>query len=66
MNNSEKKFMSESESTIDELMKVQDEMTAESGLSPERARLISSQIIERITEQKKKALGGTNSRGIQK
>jgi hypothetical protein len=66
MNNSEKKFMSESESTIDELMKVQDEMTAESGLSPERARLISTQIIERITEQKKKALGGTNSRGIQK
>ena len=66
MSNSEKKFMSESESTIDELMKVQDEMTAESGLSPERARVISSQIIERITEQKKKALGGTNSRGIQK
>ena len=66
MNNSEKKFMSESESTIDELMKMQEEMTAESGLSPERARLISSQIIERITEQKKKALGGTNSRGIQK
>ena len=66
MNNSEKKFMSESESTIDELMRVQDEMTAQSGLSPERARLISSQIIERITEQKKKALGGTNSRGIQK
>lgn len=66
MSNSEKKFMSESESTIDELMKVQDELTAESGLSPERARVISSQIIERITEQKKKALGGTNSRGIQK
>lgn len=66
MSNSEKKFMSESESTIDELMRVQDELTAEAGLSPERARLIASQIIERITDQKKKALGGTNSRGIQK
>ena len=65
MSNSEKQFMSESESTIEELMKSQSELGAEAGLTPERAQLIATEIIERITNQKKKELGGTNSRGVQ-
>lgn len=64
MSNSEKKFMSESESTIEELMRVQSEMSRETGIPPERAQVIASQIIERITDQKKKELGGTNSRAV--
>jgi hypothetical protein len=66
MSNSEKKFASESKSTIDELMKKQAELGDDAGLSPERSQLIATEIIERITEQKKKELGGTNSHGIQK
>lgn len=65
MSNSEKKFLSESESTIDELMKSQNEIGAESGLTPERSQLIASQIIDRITEQKKKEMG-EKSLGVQK
>ena len=65
MNNSEKKFMTESENTVNELMKLQSELGAEAGLSPERSQLVASSIIERITNQKKKAMGGTNSRGVQ-
>lgn len=65
MSNSEKQFLSESESTIDELMKSQSELGAEAGLTPERSQLIATEIIERITNQKKKELGGTNSRGVQ-
>ena len=64
MSNAEKKFTSESQSTIDELMKKQSELGRDAGLTPERSQLIATEIIERITEQKKKALGGTNSRGI--
>ena len=65
MSNSEKQFMSESESTIQELMKSQSKLGEEAGLTPERSQLIATEIIERITNQKKKELGGTNSRGIQ-
>ena len=65
MSNSEKKFLSESESTIEELMKSQSELGEEAGLTPERSQLIATEIIERITNQKKKELGGTNSRGVQ-
>ena len=68
MNNSEKKFMTESESTIEELMKAQSEIGSEAGLSPERSQLIATEIIDRVTNQKKKALGGggsTNSHGVQ-
>ena len=65
MSNSEKQFMSESESTIQELMKSQSKLGDEAGLTPERSQLIATEIIERITNQKKKELGGTNSRGIQ-
>jgi len=66
MSNSEKVFLSQSESTIEELMRKQAEMGDEAGLTPERSQLIASQIIERITNEKKKAIGGTNSNGIQK
>lgn len=65
MSNSEKKFMSESESTIEELMKSQSELGADAGLTPERSQLIATEIIERITNQKKQQLN-TNSRAIQK
>jgi hypothetical protein len=66
MNVTEKNFMSQSESTVAELMKAQEEMAAESALDPSRSQLIATEIIERLTEQKKNALGGSNSRGIQK
>jgi hypothetical protein len=66
MSNAEKKFTSESEPTINELMKVQAKMGQEAGLSPERAQLIATEIIDRITEKKKKEMGSTNSRAIQK
>ena len=65
MSNSEKKFLSESESTIEELMKSQSELGADAGLTPERSQLIATEIIDRITNQKKQQMGGTNSRGVQ-
>ncbi len=66
MSNAEKKFTAESQSTIDELMKKQAELGSDAGLTPERSQLIATEIIDRITEQKKKEMGGTNSRAIQK
>ena len=66
MSNAEKKFTAESQTTIDELMKKQAELGENAGLSPERAQLLASEIIDRITEQKKKEMGGSNSRAIQK
>jgi hypothetical protein len=66
MSNAEKKFTAESESTIDELMKKQAELGSDAGLTPERSQLIATEIIDRITEQKKKEMGGTNSRAIVK
>lgn len=66
MNVSEKNFLSQSESTVGELMKAQQEISAESALDPARSQLIATEIIERLTEQKKKALGSSNSYGVQK
>ncbi len=66
MNTTEKKFLSESQSTIDELMKMQQKMGEEANLTPERSQLIATEIIDRITEQKKREMGGTNKYGIQK
>lgn len=57
MTATEKKFLSESEATIDELMKVQNDLGAESGLSPERSQLIATEIIERVTNKKKQTIG---------
>lgn len=65
MSNSEKKFMTESEGTIQQLLKAQEEICSEVSIEPTRAQLIATEIIERLTEQKKKQMGGTNSRGIQ-
>ncbi len=56
MNNSEKKFMAESQETLKELMEPQQTLGEESSLTPERSQLIASQIIERISNEKKKAL----------
>ena len=66
MNISEKNFMAQNESTIQELLKVQQEISSESALDPARSQVIATEIIDRLTEQKKDALGGSNSRGIQK
>ncbi len=65
MNNTEKKFAAESQSTIEELMKVQSQIGSEAGLDPTRSQLIATEIIEKITDKKKSALGGSNSRGVQ-
>ena len=65
MNASEKKFMAESETTIDELMKVQSQLGSDAGLAPERSQLIATEIIERITNQKKKELGLDKNMGVQ-
>lgn len=64
MSNAEKKFAAESESTINELMKKQAELGSDAGLTPERSQLIATEIIDRVTEKKKKEMGGTNSRAI--
>lgn len=53
MSSSEKRFMAESQATIDELMKVQQKMGEEAGLTLERSQLIASEIIDRITNEKK-------------
>ena len=66
MSNAEKKFSAESESTINELMKKQAELGNDAGLTPERSQLIASEIIDRVTEQKKKQMGSTNSRAVVK
>lgn len=56
MNSTEKQFAAQSQSTIEELMEVQQKMGQEASLTPERAQLIASEIIERITNEKKKQL----------
>ena len=67
MTTNEKKFLSESEATIDELMKVQSQLGSDAGLTPERAQVIASEIIERVSEQKKKSVGaGSHQNGIKK
>ena len=65
MNASEKKFLAESETTIDELMKVQSDLGSDAGLAPELSQLIATEIIERITNQKKKELGLDKNLGVQ-
>ena len=66
MSNAEKKFSAESESTINELMKKQAELGNDAGLTPERSQLIATEIIDRVTEKKKKEIGSTNSRSVVK
>lgn len=64
MSNSEKQFVSESENTVKELLELQNSMAGESGISHDRAQVIASQIIDRITEHKKKEMGTSNSRSV--
>lgn len=66
MSNSEKLFLSKSKSVIEELVRRQQELGEEAGLSQKRSEQIASEINDRISNQKKKELGGTNTRGIQK
>jgi hypothetical protein len=66
MSNSEKTFLSKSQSVIEELVQRQEELSADAGISPQRADQIAGEINDRLSNQKKKALGSTNSRGIQK
>ena len=66
MSNSEKVFLSKSQSIIEELVQRQQELSDEAGLSQQRAEKIAEEINDRITSQKNKELGGTNARGIQK
>lgn len=63
MNGTEKNFMSASHSTIEELVKAQTELSSRTHLSSERTSRIASEIIEQLTNEKKKA---QTSNGIQK
>ncbi len=56
MNSTEKQFAAQSQATIEELMKTQQKMGADASLTPERSQLIASEIIERLTNEKKKQL----------
>jgi len=60
-----KEFMSKNQETLKELMETQLKMGEEANLTPERSQLIASQIIERITNEKKKQIGSSNKNGIQ-
>jgi len=61
-----KEFMAKNQETLKELMETQQKMGEDASLTPERSQLIASQIIERITNEKKQQLGKTNRQGIQK
>ncbi len=63
MNSSEKKFMSEMSSVNEELLKLQVNIGDEAGLSAARSQLIATEIVENLTEQKKKKL---QYHGVQK
>ena len=56
MSKSEKKFMAENQETLKELMELQQKMGEEASLTPEHAQVIASEIIERISNEKKKSL----------
>lgn len=63
MNSSEKKFMSDISSVNEELVKLQTELANDAGISAARSQLLATQIVESLTEQKKKKL---QYHGIQK
>lgn len=67
MSNNEKQFRAKSESNVKELQKAQEKLVKESAIDPTRGQAIASEIIERLTNQKRAALGmGTNANGVQK
>lgn len=63
MNSSEKKFLSESNSVMQELSKKQVELGNEAGLTDAKSQRIASEIIEKLTNEKKSKL---EQHGIQK
>lgn len=63
MGASEKNFMAASKQTFSELSEIQAKLGAEANLNPTKSQLIATQIIEKVTEQKKKT---TTKNGIQK
>jgi serine/threonine protein kinase len=56
MSSSEKKFKASSQAMAEELLKLQQDLANEAGLSPEQAERIGSEIIERLTDEKVKSL----------
>lgn len=63
MGSNEKKFVAANQTTIDELVKVQEQLAEQSNISKARSLRLATEIIDEITERKKKAL---TSYGIQK
>jgi hypothetical protein len=63
MNSSEKKFRSESTDVMGELTKKQMELGGEAGLTDAKSQRIASEIIERISNEKKAKL---EQYGVQK
>ena len=53
MNTSEKDFLSGSQSTMQELVKLQVQMGGDAGLSESRSQLIAGQIIEQVSNNLK-------------
>jgi hypothetical protein len=53
MNTTEKNFLSGSQSTMEELVKMQVQMGGEAGLSESRSQLIAGQIIEQVSNNLK-------------
>ena len=51
-----KVFLSEMSSVNEELLKLQNDIGNEAGLSTTRSQLIATEIVESLTEQKKKKL----------
>ena len=59
-NANEKAFMAKSKQVTEELMKAQANIAGKSAISGAKSQLIASQVIERITEQKKQEMAGVN------
>ena len=56
MNSSEKKFMAEMSSVNEELLQQQLDIATEAGISTARSQVLATEIVETLTEQKKKKL----------
>lgn len=56
----EKAFLAKSKQVTEELMKAQANIAGKSALSGAKSQLIASQVIERLTEQKKQEMAGVN------
>ena len=63
MGASEKKFIASGQNVLVELMELQQKLSNEANISNEKGQLIATQIIDKITEAKKKTV---QKNGIQK